>query len=429
MLTLPIEPLLPDLRQTLAATRNAVLQAPPGAGKTTRVPLALLDAGWLGDKKIVLLEPRRLAARAAARFMATPWGRASGETVGYRVRLDTRIGPRTRIEVVTEGILTRRLQDDPALEDVGLVIFDEFHERSLQADLGLALCLDAQRRPAPGLAPAGDVRDARWRGGGALAGRGAAAHQRGPRSSGGHPLSADGVIVRARAPPLLRGGGAHVLGVLREENGSLLVFLPGAGEIRRVEAALRAADPGEAVMLAPLHGQLAAAAQDAAIQPAPAGRRKVVLATAIAETSLTIEGIRGVIDAGLMRRPRFDPNTGLTRLVTLPVSQAAAAQRAGRAGRLEPGVCYRLWPQHLHLLPQGTPEILEADLAPLVLELAQWGARDAGELALAGPAAGGAPRAGDRAFAAARRARCRGAHHGASAAPCGSSAPTRASRT
>jgi ATP-dependent helicase HrpB len=380
MLTLPIDSLLPDLRQTLAANAGAVLQAPPGAGKTTRVPLALLDADWLGDRKIVLLVPRRLAARAAARFMARLMGECVGETVGYRVRLDTRIGPRTRIEVVTEGILTRRLQEDPALEDVGLVVFDEFHERSLQADLALALCLDTQGvlRPDLRLLVMSATLD-----GAAVA-----------RLLGEAPLLTSAgrdhpVDIRYRPIPspyareprrFCEEVARTVRGVLREESGSLLVFLPGAGEIRRVEAALRTADPGDTVMLAPLHGQLAAPAQDAAIQPAPAGRRKVVLATAVAETSLTIEGVRVVIDAGLMRRPRFDARTGLTRLVTLPVSQAAAAQRAGRAGRLEPGVCYRLWPGHLHLLPQGTPEILEADLAPLVLELAQWGVRDAAEL-------------------------------------------------
>ncbi len=380
MLTLPIEPLLPVLRQTLAASRNAVLQAPPGAGKTTRVPLALLDADWLGNKKIVVLEPRRLAARAAARYMAHTLGERVGGTVGYRVRLDASIGPRTRIEVVTEGILTRRLQDDPALEDVGLVVFDEFHERSLQADLGLALCLDAQGVLRPDLrllvmsATLDGAAVARLLGEAPLL-----------TSTGrGHPVD---IRYRPTQSPYVRERRRFcdevariVLGALREESGSILVFLPGAGEIRLVEAALRAADPGAGVMLAPLHSQLAAPAQDTAIQPAPAGWRKVVLATAIAETSLTIEGIRVVIDAGLMRRPRFDPNTGLTRLVTLPVSQAAAAQRTGRAGRLEPGVCYRLWPQHLHLLPQGTPEILEADLAPLALELAQWGVREAGEL-------------------------------------------------
>jgi ATP-dependent helicase HrpB len=380
MPTLPITPLLPALRQTLAATCNAVLQAPPGAGKTTRVPLALLDADWLGDRKIVLLEPRRLAARAAARFMARSLGERVGETVGYRVRLDTSVGPHTRIEVVTEGILTRRLQDDPALEDVGLVVFDEFHERNLQADLGLALCLDSQCVLRPDLrllvmsATLDGASVARLLGEAPLltsAGRGYEVDIR------YRPITSPYARERRR---FCAEAARTVLGVLGEESGSLLVFLPGAGEIRQVEASLRAADPGEAVMLAPLHGQLAAPVQDAAIQPAPPGRRKVVLATAIAETSLTIEGIRVVIDAGLMRRPRFDPNTGLTRLVTLPVSQAAAAQRAGRAGRLEPGVCYRLWPQHLHLLAHGTPEILEADLAPVVLELAQWGVRDAGEL-------------------------------------------------
>jgi len=380
MHTLPIVPLLPALRQTLAAACNAVLQAPPGAGKTTRVPLALLDADWLGDRKIIVLEPRRLAARAAARFMARSLGERVGETVGYRVRLDARVGPRTRIEVVTEGILTRRLQDDPALEDVGLVVFDEFHERSLQADLGLALCLDTQGVLRPDLrllvmsATLDGASVARLLGEAPLlssAGRGYEVDIR------YRPIKSQYARERRR---FCEEVSRTALGVLGEESGSLLVFLPGAGEIRQVEAALRAADPGEGVMLAPLHGQLAAALQDAAIQPAPPGRRKVVLATAIAETSLTIEGIRVVIDAGLMRRPRFDPNTGLTRLVTLPVSQAAAAQRAGRAGRLEPGVCYRLWPQHLHLLAHGTPEILEADLAPVVLELARWGVRDAAEL-------------------------------------------------
>jgi ATP-dependent helicase HrpB len=377
---LPIEPLLPALRQTLAANPNAVLQAPPGAGKTTRVPLALLDADWLSDKKIVMLEPRRLAARSAARFMARSLGERVGETVGYRVRLDTRIGPRTRIEVVTEGILTRRLQDDPALEDVSLVVFDEFHERSLQADLGLALCLDIQGVLRPDLrllvmsATLDGASVSQVLGGAPLltsAGRGY------PVDIRYRPIQSPYARERRR---FCEESARTVLGVLREESGSLLVFLPGAGEIRQVEAALQAGDPGDEVILAPLHGQLAAAVQDTAIQPAPAGQRKVVLATSIAETSLTIDGIRVVIDTGLMRRPRFDPNTGLTRLVTLPVSQAAAAQRAGRAGRLEPGVCYRLWPQHLHLPAQGTPEILEADLAPLVLELAQWGVRDPGEL-------------------------------------------------
>ncbi|MEA2094855.1 MAG: ATP-dependent helicase HrpB, partial [Pseudomonadota bacterium] len=380
MLRLPIDPLLPELRQALASHCNVVLQAAPGAGKTTRVPLALLDAAWLGNKKIIMLEPRRLAVRAAARFMARSLGEPIGETVGYRVRLDTRVGAHTRIEVITEGILARMLQDDPALEAAGLVIFDEFHERSLQADLGLALCLDTQhalREDLRILAMSATLDGA------AVA-----------RLLGDAPvLASEGrsyPVVKnyrpartrfARARQAFLGEAARtVLDALQEQTGSVLVFLPGVGEIRQLETALQSADPGADVIIAPLYGQLNAAAQDAAIQPAPAGRRKVVLATAIAETSLTIEGIRVVVDAGLMRRQRFDPRTGLTRLVTLPVSQAAADQRCGRAGRLQSGVCYRMWPEHQHLLAYNPPEILEADLAPLVLELAQWGIRDVAQL-------------------------------------------------
>lgn len=379
MPTLPIEPLLPQLRQTLARERNLVLQAPPGAGKTTRVPLALLDAPWLDQRKILLLEPRRLAARAAARFMAAALGERVGETVGYRVRLESRVGPRTRIEVVTEGILTRLLQDDPALENVGLVIFDEFHERSLHADLGLALCLDSQSAlnetlrvlvmsaTLDGEAVAGLLGDAPL-----LRSEGrsfpVAIHYRPPRESPRrHAVSTDTLVREIRR-------------ALEEEPGSVLVFLPGAGEIRQLESALHIAGTAPDVIVAPLYGQLGSAAQDLAIQPAPPGKRKLVLATSIAETSLTIEGIRIVIDAGLMRQPRFDPGSGLTRLVTLPVSQAAADQRCGRAGRLQTGVCYRLWAEHQHLLAHNTPEILEADLAPLVLELAQWGVQEAAQL-------------------------------------------------
>jgi ATP-dependent RNA helicase HrpB len=379
-LMLPVDPLLPALRQTLAASRTAVLQAPPGAGKTTRVPLALLDADWLGGKKIVMLEPRRLAARTAARYMAHTLGEGLGETVGYRIRMDARIGARTRIEVVTEGILTRRLQEDPAIGDVGLVVFDEFHERSLQADLALALCLDVQSSLRQDLrllvmsATLDGAAVAR------LLGEAPVLSSTGrnyPVNLRYRPLRAHPV----REPRRFCDEVARtVLETLGRETGSLLVFLPGAGEIRQVENALRSAVSGDNVILAPLYGQLSNPTQDLAIQPAPTGKRKVVIATAIAETSLTIEGIRVVIDAGLMRLPRFDPNTGLTRLVTLPVTQAAATQRAGRAGRLQAGVCYRLWPEHLHLLAQATPEILEADLAPLVLELAQWGVREVGEL-------------------------------------------------
>ena len=377
--SLPIDQLLPDLRRTLTQECNAVLQAAPGAGKTTRVPLALLDAPWLQNRKIIMLEPRRLAARAAARYMAKSLGERVGETVGYRVHLDNRVGPATRIEVVTEGILARMLQQDPSLEAAGLVIFDEFHERSLAGDLGLALCLDSQSalREELRLLLMSATLD-----GDAVA-----------RLLGDAPLLSSA----GRSFPVIqlyRPVRAHfarerrafchevarqVLAALRDEEGSILVFLPGAGEIRLVQSLLEA-PLDESVLLAPLYGQLSAQAQDAAIQPAAAGRRKVVLATAIAETSLTIEGIRVVIDAGLTRQLRFDPNTGLSQLVTVPVSQASAEQRCGRAGRLQAGVCYRLWSQQQTLLARSTPEILQADLTPLVLELAQWGVRDVAQL-------------------------------------------------
>jgi len=353
-----------------------VLQAPPGAGKTTRVPLALYTADWIGGKKVLMLEPRRLAARATARFMAHTLNEKVGETVGYRTRLDSRVGPRTRIEVVTEGILTRMLQDDPALEDVGVVIFDEFHERSLQADLGLALCLESQEslREDLRLLVMSATLD-----GAAIA-----------RLLNDAPiLTSEGrtypveIVHRPPRARLARERQAYfdevthvVTDALREDTGSILVFLPGIGEIREIHKRLRARDPGADVLLAPLYGQLDAAAQDAAIQVPPAGKRKVVLATSIAQTSLTIEGIRVVIDAGLTRLPQFDPNTGLTGLSTQMVSQAAADQRCGRAGRLEAGICYRLWPEHQHLLAQAPPEILETDLCSLVLELAHWGVRD-----------------------------------------------------
>jgi ATP-dependent helicase HrpB len=379
--TLPIEPLLPELRQTLTHHCNAVLQAPPGAGKTTRVPLALLEAAWLGQRRIVMLEPRRLAARAAARFMAASLGERVGKTVGYRVRLESRVGPQTRIEVVTEGVLTRMLQDDPALEQVGLVIFDEFHERSLQADVGLALCLDSQ----------GALRDElRILVMSATLDSAAVARLLGDApvltSEGrSYPVDVRYRPLREQFARARRAFCTEVAGtvsrVLCEESGSVLVFLPGAGEIREVEATLQAGGLEPDIRLVPLYGLLDARTQDAAILPAARGSRKVVLATAIAETSLTIEGIRVVIDAGLMRESRFDPNTGLTRLVTLPVSEAAAAHRCGRAGRLQAGVCVRLWPAHQHLLAQTAPEILQADLTPLVLELAHWGVHDVTRLA------------------------------------------------
>jgi len=376
----PIDELLPQLITTLANQPNVVVQAPPGAGKTTRVPLALLETNWLGGKKIIMLEPRRIAARAAARFMAASLGERVGETIGYRVRLDNKVGPDTRVEVVTEGILTRLLQDDPALDAYGVVIFDEYHERNLNSDLGLALCLDAQQglredlkilvmsATLDGAAVSRLLDDAP-----VLTSEGRSY----PVTIHHQALSHN--FMRERRG-FLTDVANQIMTALQEEAGSMLVFLPGAGEIRQVHTTLVAANLGNNIVLAPLFGQLTPAEQDAAIQPAPAGKRKVVLASAIAETSLTIEGIRIVIDSGLMRIPRFDPNTGLTQLVTLPVSQASADQRCGRAGRLQAGICYRLWSHAAHLLPQTAAEILDADLAPLLLELAHWGVIDVATL-------------------------------------------------
>ncbi|MDE2091548.1 MAG: ATP-dependent helicase HrpB [Gammaproteobacteria bacterium] len=375
MSALPIEELYPALRKALAGQGVAVIQAPPGAGKTTRVPLVLLDAPWLKGRKLVLLEPRRLAARAAANYMAKLLGEAVGGTVGYRIRMDTRVGPHTRIEVVTEGILTRLIQSDAALSEYGLVIFDEFHERSLHADLALALCLEARQvlRPDLRLAVMSATLDAAPVA--QLLGDAPLLTSEGrsfPVVTHYQPL-----VVRERIEPQVANS---VRQVLETEGGSLLVFLPGMGEIRRVASMLDTRLPAD-VMVTPLYGDLSQAQQEAAILPAVPGQRKVVLATSIAETSLTIEGVRAVVDAGLMRVPRFDPVSGMTRLTTLRVSQASADQRRGRAGRLEPGVCYRLWSAGERLQAQGTPEILQADLASLVLELALWGAHDASKLA------------------------------------------------
>ncbi|WP_277053247.1 ATP-dependent helicase HrpB, partial [Zestomonas thermotolerans] len=373
MIALPIDAVLTDLRAALAARDEVVLEAPPGAGKTTRVPLALLDEPWLAGQSILMLEPRRLAARAAAERLAGELGEQVGETVGYRIRLDSRVGPRTRIEVVTEGILARRLQEDPALDGVGLVIFDEFHERSLDADLALALTLNGREllrdSPLKVLLMSATLEGERL----------AALLDGAPvvRSEGrmfpveivwGAPFQPG----EACEPRVVQ----TVLQALAEQRGSLLVFLPGQAEIRRVAERL-AEQLGERtdLLICPLHGELDLAAQRAAIEPAPAGKRKVVLATNIAETSLTIDGVRVVIDAGLARVPRFDPGSGMTRLATQRISRASATQRAGRAGRLEPGVCYRLWSQaqHEQLPAYDSAEILQADLAGLVLQLARWG--------------------------------------------------------
>jgi len=374
MISLPIDAVLPALREALSLRHEAVLEAPPGAGKTTRVPLALLNEPWLAGQSILMLEPRRLAARAAAERLASELGEQVGQTVGYRIRLDSKVGPETRIEVVTEGILTRRLQADPALEGVGLLIFDEFHERSLDADLALALSLNGRELlrdepplkillmsatlegerlsslldEAPVISSEGRMYpvDVRW----------------------GRPFQ-PGEYIEPRVVDC-------VLQAIADESGSVLVFLPGQAEIRRVHQSLQEAlDERQDILLCPLHGELELNAQRAAIDAAPPGKRKVVLATNIAETSLTIDGVRVVIDAGLARVPRFDPGSGMTRLDTQRISRASATQRAGRAGRLEPGVCYRLWSeaQHEQLAAYGSAEILQADLAGLALQLARWG--------------------------------------------------------
>ena len=379
---LPIAEALPALQAALAEKGAAVLEAPPGAGKTTLVPLALLDAAWLGGRKILMLEPRRLAARAAARRMAALLGESAGETVGFRTRLETRIGKDTRIEVLTEGILPRMIEDDPSLDGVGCLVFDEFHERSLDGDLGLALAIETRKHLRDDLRLL--VMSATLEGD-----RVARLLDDAPviRSAGRlHPVA----IRHLDRPPPERFETAMTAAIrraLQEEDGGVLVFLPGGAEIRRVARLLEEAALGPEIIVAPLYGDLAPGAQDEALAPAPPGRRKVVLATSIAETSLTIEGIRIVIDGGLMRVPRYEPGSGMTRLVTVRVSQASAKQRSGRAGRLAPGIGYRLWPaaEEAQLRAFNVPEILEADLAPLGLALARWGSPDPRALAFLEP--------------------------------------------
>ena len=375
---LPIHAVIEPLKAALAAGNAAVLAAPPGAGKTTVVPLALLDECWLGGGKTLVLEPRRLAARAAAERMATTLGQATGDTVGYRTRLQSRIGPKTRIEVITEGVFTRMILDDPGLEGVGAVLFDEFHERSLDADLGLALARETQGLLREDLRLL--VMSATLDIGGVS------------RLLDGAPvIEAEGRMFPVETRycgrnPVERIEDAltrAILLALGEESGSILVFLPGQGEIHRTAQRLaeRLNDP--AVDVVPLYGALDRETQDRAIQPATSGRRKVVLATSVAETSLTIEGVRVVIDGGLSRVPRFEPSSGLTRLATVRVSRSSAEQRRGRAGRTEPGMCYRLWDEAetRGLVPHQRPEILEADLTGFALDLARWGARSTEGLA------------------------------------------------
>jgi ATP-dependent helicase HrpB len=375
--TLPIEPILPDIRDALGQHGRVVVQAPPGAGKTTLVPLALLGAPWLAGQSIVMLEPRRVATRAAAWRLAELNGDDVGQTVGYRMRGERRIGRATRLEVVTEGVLTRRLQRDPTLDGVGVLIFDEFHERSLDADLGLALALRTRAllRDDLRLAVMSATLDgesvARLLGDAPMV----TSHGR------SHPVETR--YVEPRRELRIESAMANaIVDALRRDPGDLLAFLPGAAEIRRVESLL--ADRVDAgVIVTPLFGMLDRDAQDRALFPDRSGRRKVVLSTSIAETSLTIEGIRIVVDGGLSRVPRFSPSTGMARLDTVRVSRASADQRRGRAGRVASGVCYRLWPEHetLHLLEQSPPQILHADLAPLALDLAVAGVSDPSELA------------------------------------------------
>ncbi len=386
---LPIDAVLDDVRAAMAGEGVAVLVAPPGAGKTTRVPLALTDQPWAGSGKILVLEPRRIAARAAAERMANTLGEQLGQTIGLRARLSSRTGPKVRVEVITEGVFTRMILDDPELSGVSAVLFDEFHERSLDADLGLALALESRDGLRPDLrllvmsATLDGARVAKLlRNAPVIASEGRA-----------FPVE---VKYLGRSPARVEDDvTAAVLRALKEESGSVLTFLPGQGEIMRVAERLgeRVTDPNTDI--APLYGALGPEAQDLAISPAAAGRRKVVLATSIAETSITIEGVRVIVDCGLQRVPRFEPDVGVTRLETVRVSRAAADQRMGRAGRTQPGVCYRLWsePETQGLVPFAEPEIKSADLSSLVLDCAEWGTSDPGSLSWLDPPSPGVVRA------------------------------------
>ncbi|NKJ21770.1 ATP-dependent helicase HrpB [Dyella sp. SG609] len=366
-LAFPITPLLPEIRASLAAHPRLVLEAPPGAGKTTQVPLALLGEAWLAGGKLLMLEPRRIAARAAAQFMARQLGEEPGQTVGYRIRFESKVSAKTRIEVVTEGILTRLIQDDPELGGIGAILFDEFHERHLAGDLGAALALDVQATLRPELrlvvmsATLDGERIAQW--------------LDAPRiSSPGRSFPVRVDYPPARTQESTEHQLARVARLALEENdGDVLAFLPGRREIARAEAVLaQTLERGDVDVVA-LHGELSIAEQQAALSPAEPGTRRIVLATNVAESSVTLPGIRAVVDSGLAREPRFDPNSGFTRLETVTISQASADQRAGRAGRVAEGTAYRLWPQSKRLDPSRTAEIAQAELSGLALELAAWG--------------------------------------------------------
>ncbi len=389
---LPIHAVLEPLKAALATHPAVVLAAPPGAGKTTVVPLALLDEPWLAGAKLLVLEPRRLAARAAAQRMASMLGQVAGDAVGYRTRLQSRIGPNTRIEVITEGVFTRMILDDPGLEGVGAVLFDEFHERSLDADLGLALARESQSllRPDLRLLVMSATLD--------IAGVSRLLAVEGGEDA--PVIEAQGRMFPVETRYLGRNPAERFEDAmaracrqaLAEDIGSILAFLPGQGEIHRTSQRLREHLRDPTIDVVALYGALDKDEQDRALQPSPPGRRKIVLATSVAETSLTIEGVRVVIDGGLSRVPRFEPASGLTRLATVRVSRSSAEQRRGRAGRTEPGVCYRLWDDAATrgLVPHQRPEILEADLTGLALDLARWGARSAEGLALLDPPPAGA---------------------------------------
>ena len=366
----PITPLLSQIVASLAATPRLVLEAPPGAGKTTQVPLALLDAPWLAGQKILMLEPRRIAARAAAQFMAQQLGEEIGRTVGYRIRFESKVSAATRIEVVTEGILTRLIQDDPELSGIGAILFDEFHERHLAGDLGAALALDIQATLRPELrllvmsATLDGERIAQW--------------LNAPRiSSPGRSFPVQIDYPPARVQESIEHQLARVARqALEDSDGDVLAFLPGRREIARAQTVLMQSLERDDVEVVALHGELSLADQQLALSPAEPGIRRIVLATNVAESSVTLPGIRTVIDSGLAREPRFDPNSGFTRLETVTISQASADQRAGRAGRVAAGAAHRLWPQSKRLEPARTAEIAQAELSGFALELAAWGSAD-----------------------------------------------------